>query len=158
MEGAANLSGLAALRTGVGKVYILSNSKKKNNEIIFIKNSLIELKKILPKISAIVIGPGLGKNADEVLKYLWKTNKPIVLDADGLNWLSKNFNKKRTSETIYTPHHGEARTLLNCEFSDRFNAIKKLKKKYGGTWILKGAGTIILRKDCLLYTSDAADE
>ena len=123
MEGAANLSGLAALRTGVGKVYILNNSKKKNNEIIFIKNSLIELKKILPKISAIVIGPGLGKNADEVLRYLWKTNKPIVLDADGLNWLSKNFNKKRTSETIYTPHHGEARTLLNCEFSDRFKAV-----------------------------------
>ena len=84
---------------------------------------------MLPKISAIVIGPGLGKNADEVLSYLWKTNKPIVLDADGLNWLSKNFNKKRTSETIYTPHHGEARTLLNCEFSDRFKAIKKLKKK-----------------------------
>mgnify|MGYP001279278318 CR=1 FL=1 len=27
MEGAANLSGLAALRTGVGKVYILNNSK-----------------------------------------------------------------------------------------------------------------------------------
>ena len=48
----------------------------------------------MPKISAIVIGPGLGKNADEVLRYLWKTNKPIVLDADGLNWLSKNFNKK----------------------------------------------------------------
>ena len=45
MEGAANLSGLAALRTGVGKVYILNNSKK-NNEIIFIKNSLIELKNI----------------------------------------------------------------------------------------------------------------
>ena len=150
MEGAANLSGLAALRTGVGKVYILNNSKKKNNEIIFIKNSLIELKKILPKISAIVIGPGLGKNADEVLKYLWKTNKPIVLDADGLNWLSKNFSKKRTSETIYTPHHGEARTLLNSEFSDRFKAIKKLKKKYGGTWILKGAGTIILRKELFI--------
>ena len=68
MEGAANLSGLAALRTGVGKFYFLNNSKKKNNEIIFIKNSLIELKKILPKISAIVMGPGLGKNADEVLR------------------------------------------------------------------------------------------
>jgi len=25
MEGAANLSGLAALRTGVGKVYVLNN-------------------------------------------------------------------------------------------------------------------------------------
>ena len=104
----------------------------------------------MPKISAIVIGPGLGKNADEVLRYLWRTNKPIVLDADGLNWLSKNFNKKRTSETIYTPHHGEARTLLNSEFSDRFKAIKKLKKKYGGTWILKGAGTIILRKELFI--------
>ena len=44
----------------------------------------------MPKISAIVIGPGLGKNADEVLKYLWKTNKPIVLDGE---IISKNFQE-----------------------------------------------------------------
>ena len=150
MEGAANLCGLAALRTGVGKVYICNNSNKKINEIIFIENNLIELKKILPKINAIVIGPGLGKNAYDILIYLWKTNKPIVLDADGLNWLSKNFKNKRSSETIYTPHHGEARTLLNHDFLDRFYAIKKLKDKYGGTWILKGAGTIILKKELFI--------
>ena len=147
MQGAANLCGLASLRTGVGKVFICTdNNKKKIDEIITVPQSIKEIEKILPKLNAIVIGPGLGKNASDILSFIWDTNKPLVIDADALRWVSKNFKKKRNAPTIFTPHHGEAKLLLKKDFSDRFLAMTKLKEKYGGTWILKGPGTIILNK------------
>ena len=44
---------------------------------------------------------------------------------------------------IGTPHTGEAKTLLKQTIDNRFDAIHKLKKIYGGDWILKGAGTLV---------------
>lgn len=147
MLGAANLCGLAALRSGVGKVYLCSNNQaKRSDEIISVPTSLNKLKDIVNNIHAAVIGPGLGQNASDIIKFLWQSNKPLVLDADGLGWLSKNFIKKRKAITILTPHHGEAKKLINEKIVDRFKTIKNLKNKYGGIWILKGPGTIIFNK------------
>ena len=145
MLGAANLCGLAALRSGVGKVYLCSNkTQKRSNEIISVSTSLNSLKPIMKKINAVVIGPGLGKNAYDIINYLWNTSKPLLIDADGLIWLSKNFIKKRKATTIFTPHPGEAKKLIKNKVIDRLKTIHDLKNKYGGIWILKGAGTLIL--------------
>ena len=70
-------------------------------------------------------------------------NIPLILDADGINWLASNFLKKRKSLLIGTPHHGEARNLLGREFKNRFKALENIKNKYGGNWVLKGPGTLI---------------
>ena len=52
MLGAANLCGLAALRSGVGKVYLCSNkTQKRSNEIISVPTSLNSIKSIMKKIS-----------------------------------------------------------------------------------------------------------
>ena len=67
-------------------------------------------------------------------------NIPLILDADGINWLASNFLKKRKSLLIGTPHHGEARNLLGREFKNRFKALENIKNKYGGNWVLKGPG------------------
>ncbi len=145
MLGAANLCGLAALRTGVGKVYLCSNNEiKRSNEIISVPTCLSQLKKLINKTQAAVIGPGLGQNAHDIINFLWNSKKPLVIDADGLNWVSKYFLKKRKATTIFTPHHGEAAKLIKKEIVNRFKTINELKKKYGGIWILKGPGTIVL--------------
>ncbi|MDG2268275.1 MAG: NAD(P)H-hydrate dehydratase, partial [Alphaproteobacteria bacterium] len=68
---------------------------------------------------------------------------------------SKNFKKKRKAITIYTPHYGEAKNLLKKDFTDRFSAIKELQNKYGGKWVLKGPGTLILNKN--YYINDFAN-
>lgn len=156
MQGAANLCGLASLRTGVGKVFLCNNKNiKKVDEIITIPKRLEDIKKILPKLNTIIVGPGLGKNASDILRFIWNTNKSMVIDADALDWVSKNFKKKRKATTIYTPHYGEAKNLLKKDFTDRFSAIKELQNKYGGKWVLKGPGTLILNKN--YYINDFAN-
>ena len=61
--------------------------------------------------------------------------------------VGKKIQKKRKSLLIGTPHYGEAKRLLGKDFIDRFLVIKKIKEKYGGRWILKGPGTLILNKN-----------
>ena len=155
MPGAANLASLAALRTGCGKVFVCSNNNKLSDEIIRVPNNIVELKKIINHIDVIVAGPGLGCGGDDVLEFLWKSSLPLVLDADGINWLAKNFKKKRKSLLIGTPHYGEAKRLLGKSFIDRILIIKKIKEKYGGRWILKGPGTLILNKN--IYVNNFAN-
>ncbi|MAA53520.1 MAG: hypothetical protein CMJ41_11170 [Phycisphaerae bacterium] len=153
MQGAGNLAGLAALKTGAGKVFICNNSKqKKPDDLISIRSDIASFKKCLKIADVVVAGPGLGKNASEHLEMLWNYRIPVVYDADALNWLSSSTYKKRPSYFIGTPHYGEAKKLLKEDFKDRFNAICKLKNCYGGDWILKGPGTLVLTKK--LYIND----
>ena len=145
MPGAANLCALAALKTGCGKVFICSNNfSRLPNEVIRVSPKIESISKIISKINVIIAGPGLGHKANNILKFLWKKNIPLILDADGINWLANNFIRKRKSLLIGTPHHGEARKLLGKEFRNRFEAINLIKKKYGGRWVLKGPGTLII--------------
>ena len=67
----------------------------------------------------------------------------------------KNFKTKRKALLIGTPHYGEAKSLLGKDFKDRFQAIKKIKEKYGGRWVLKGPGTLILNSK--LYVNNFAN-
>ena len=156
MIGAANLSATAAIKTGAGKVYLCTNNPNKRiNEIIHLEHTIKHLVKMLKKIKVVLAGPGLGENASELLEYIWNTDLPLVLDADALIWLSRNFKKKRRNLLICTPHYGEAEILLNNSFKDRFKAIKDLKEKYGGHWVLKGPGSLVLENK--LYINNFAN-
>ena len=59
----------------------------------------------------IIAGPGLGNNGDEILKFLWK-KIPLVLDADGINWLAKNRLKRRKTLLIGTPHQWRSKKFI----------------------------------------------
>ena len=144
MPGAANLAALAALKVGCGKVFVCSNNfENLPDEVIRVEPNVQSILKILENINVIIAGPGLGQEADKILDFIWKTKVPLVLDAGGFDWLSNNFKQKRKAMLIATPHYGEARKLLGYHFRDRVNAVKHIKHKYGGKWILKGPGTII---------------
>ena len=144
MPGAANLSALSALKTGCGKVFLCTNNLNNlPNEVIQVFPALNSVKKVIEKINVVIAGPGLGNKGSEILSFLWKENIPLILDADGINWLASNFLKKRKSLLIGTPHYGEARNLLGREFKNRFKALENIKNKYGGNWVLKGPGTLI---------------
>jgi NAD(P)H-hydrate epimerase len=144
MPGAANLSALSALKTGCGKVFLCTNNLNNlPNEVIQVFPELNSVKKVIEKINVVIAGPGLGNKGSEILSFLWKENIPLILDADGINWLASNFLKKRKSLLIGTPHYGEARNLLGREFKNRFKALENIKNKYGGNWVLKGPGTLI---------------
>ena len=127
MEGAGHLAAKAALKVGAGKVYLCGgNIKNQPPEAIYVRRNLDEFNSILEKSDCIVAGPGLGQNANDYLYAAWLSKKPLVLDADGLNWLSKTKPTQRKN-FIGTPHPGEAKTLLHSSSTKRFKLLKRLQ-------------------------------
>ena len=146
MEGAGILACISALRSGAGKVFWASDTDKLQRppELIQIEPSIDDIQSVLNKNMRIaIIGPGLGKRFDKEIEFLWNTDLNIILDADGLDWLSRKKPKKRAAAWVGTPHIGEMKKLLKDDFSDKWSNIIKLKKYYGGEWILKGPGTLV---------------
>ncbi|QSP94581.1 NAD(P)H-hydrate dehydratase [Marinobacter salinisoli] len=111
-----------------------------------------ELPPLLQAASAVVCGPGMGTNfwGQQMLEQVIASGKPAVLDADALNLLSSRVPVKADNH-ILTPHPGEAARLLECTVadveSDRVLAAQKLQDQYGGTVLLKGAGTVLASVD-----------
>jgi len=115
-------------------------------------NRLIAL---IERADAIVIGPGLGQSAwsEKMLITVLQSSKPIVFDADALNLISQHpqwlstVKTHQLSQYIYTPHPGEAASMLNTSSvdiqHDRLKAIKELQKKWGGHFLLKGSGSLM---------------
>jgi NAD(P)H-hydrate epimerase len=72
--------------------------------------------------------------------------KPMIVDADALNLLAGPV--PRRGNWVLTPHPGEAARLLGTGNvvvqRDRLAAAQALLERYGGTIVLKGAGTIVL--------------
>lgn len=171
MGGACRIAGEAALRAGAGLVSIATR-KENVSAITGSRPELMvhgiehpdELDPLLKKANAIAIGPGLGTEQwgiallDKITHYLkhLPDSAPAVycvIDADALNIMAKHNVVIQNPDIIYTPHFGEACRLLKyasecpSEDTDRFAIIRALKDKYHGTFILKGAGTLIQLQD-----------
>jgi NAD(P)H-hydrate epimerase len=101
----------------------------------------------MEKADVVALGPGLGQS--DWARLLWDAaiaiDRPLVIDADGLNWLAQ-FPARR-KDWILTPHPGEAARLLDTDGkaiqADRLAAVRSLQGKYDGVAVLKGAGTLL---------------
>lgn len=101
------------------------------------------------KCDAVLIGPGLGQSerAESLtLGLLRDLTCPVILDADGLNILSKHMDvlEKREAPTILTPHDGEFSRLSGCELPvvDRLSAARDFAMQHNCVLVLKGHRTI----------------
>lgn len=110
------------------------------------------------RISAMLIGPGLGQTPyiGPMLRRLMTgplPEMPIVLDADGLNALSKmrDWWVQFRRPGVLTPHPGELARLLDTTIaeiqSDRLAVARAAAAKFGYVVILKGACTIVASPD-----------
>ncbi|MCX7182900.1 MAG: NAD(P)H-hydrate dehydratase [Nitrosospira sp.] len=169
MTGAALLTGTAALKLGAGRVYIglVSNNAPRVDsaqpELMF--PSAHELLKF-NHLSCLVVGPGLGVEADACLMLEHAIQSPLslVLDADALNLIASNSKlthqlQKRMAPSILTPHPAEAAHLLNMDTktvqNDRMAATKNLAKYFNCYVVLKGIGSICASPNgkCYINTS-----
>ncbi|MCP3851571.1 MAG: NAD(P)H-hydrate dehydratase [Gammaproteobacteria bacterium] len=172
MSGACRIAGEAALRAGVGLVSIATR-KENINSVNSARPELMvhgvetahDLEPLLKKATTVAIGPGLGTDQwgmallDKIIKLLKHQEdtdgKKItcVIDADALNLMAQHNLIVHNPDIIYTPHFGEASRLLkhNCEHpsteTDRFSMARELRQKYFGTFVLKGAGTLVNLRD-----------
>jgi ADP-dependent NAD(P)H-hydrate dehydratase / NAD(P)H-hydrate epimerase len=154
MPGAVRLAGEACLRVGAGLVTV-GVTPGNGAAIIAGCPELICLSltddgawaDALERADVIAIGPGLGRTdwAREALDRVLGCHKPLVVDADALNLLSAA--PRRRDDWILTPHPGEAGRLLGTSAKavqqDRLAALDTLLERYGGTVVLKGAGTLV---------------
>ncbi len=153
-SGAARMAGEAALRCGAGLVSLATHpahaallNLNRPELMCHAVETPAQLEPLLPRADVLAVGPGLGRSAwgAALLQAALDAGKPLVVDADGLNWLAENPCRK--SEWVLTPHPGEAARLLACSVAeveaDRFSAVWKLQQKYDGCVVLKGAGSLI---------------
>lgn len=103
------------------------------------------------RYDAIAGGPGLTQQA-AIVPQLLSTNKPLLLDADGLNIVAKMGTQltlsQRKAYTLLTPHVGEFKRLFLDEAvsdgaSDRIVQAQQAAQQSGTTLLLKGARAII---------------
>ncbi len=155
MPGAVRLSGEACLRVGAGLVTVAVAPENVpaisagRPELICLQltNANI-LTEAIDKAEVIAIGPGLGRTSwsRAALHAVLASDKPLVVDADALNLIAEAGTKPRDN-WILTPHPGEAGRLLDISTeqiqADRLAALDRLVKQYGGTVVLKGAGTLV---------------
>ncbi len=79
-----------------------------------------ELSPLLARASAVLIGPGLGREDDAIaaarqaFSLAWEMGVPMVIDADGIAACADLLRAMPEGDAriLLTPHRGEARTLL----------------------------------------------
>lgn len=122
--GAAIIASKACLRSGCGLLTVsVPKEERQILQISLPESMLIDRKKPIDfeKYSAVGFGPAIGLLSEsvEILKELLETNKPLVIDADGLTILSENTEllEKLPAQTILTPHPKEFDRLFGIHNS-----------------------------------------
>jgi NAD(P)H-hydrate epimerase len=171
MAGAAALSGAAALRSGAGLVRVACPAEVQPtvagfepsymtyplpgdpNGQIALDPARPILAPLLAAADVVAIGPGLG--ASEEIRGLVRfvissTDRPLVIDADGLNALigQTDLLAGLTRPAVLTPHPGEFARLVGKSVADvqadRINLAASLATVADPlVVVLKGAGTIV---------------
>ncbi len=181
-SGAAVLSSEAAMRSGAGLV-TLGIPKSLNSALIKIKPKEVmtfplpetsdgalslsgynKIKGFENNIDVLAIGPGLSQNKSTqslVRKILSKTDKSMVIDADGLNALVGYLDLLRVKSyelrvtMILTPHPGEMARLMGISIKEvqnnRKDIARKFAKHYKVTTVLKGHNTVVADYSGNLY-------
>ena len=126
------------------------------------ESALMPLLGMLAGKDAALLGPGLGRSAGaESLVYsvLTTVDFPLVVDADGINALSRHMDildGRRDCPTIVTPHDGEfARMGGDLSDGDRLSAARRFAVEHGCLLVLKGHRTIIAlpNGECFVNTT-----
>ncbi len=157
--GACILCGKAIMRSGAGLLTIMSHKEVLPTiNLTFPEAMTIEIDdyNIYYQLSQmdfnqydqIVIGPGLGRYSDteELLIKALNSNKPVVVDADGLFYLKKHLDlvRNRGQLTVITPHIGEYKRVFDYNEKTIIDDLLELNQIYPDLAIvLKGENTLV---------------
>lgn len=178
MSGAARLAARAAFASGAGLVYVVT-SPESSQELATAEPDVQvrphalsgqpseELRQLVERADAVVIGPGLGRDegrAGFVLSLLAHAPR-AVLDADALTVLAGSREALRTAAErkpiVLTPHPGEFRTLFaehaDVLPDDPWLAASRASNDSATTVLLKGVPTVIAHGAAPLLTIAAGN-
>src|SRR3989338_2175098 len=118
------------------------------------------------KCDCIAIGPGISQNKETqalIRNIVSKINKPIVLDADGLNAFVRHLDllKKGHAPMVLTPHPGEMARLIEKEAEEvqnnRKDIASSLAHQYNSVLVLKGRETIVAGPNAECYINETGN-
>ena len=153
--GAALMTSQGALRAGAGLVEVFvpeeiyetvagaASMEAMVKPVASYRNLLKE------KADVWAVGPGLGQShAAEILELVEKAKQPMVVDADGLNIVSKKNSvlMRCKGERLLTPHPGEMKRLFPKEEESRAKTATKFCDRFPVTLLLKGSRTIVAER------------
>ncbi|MDN3448166.1 NAD(P)H-hydrate dehydratase [Psychrobacter sp. APC 3281] len=175
MGGAAILSAASTMATGAGKITVACHEAFHGSLLTSLPDAMTinlhdisGVKDLIKQASVVAIGMGLGRDDKaqalfvNYIQAAMTAEKPIVIDADGLYHLASlhtdnhelitELREYSTNHRVcLTPHSGEAARLLDQKISEiesnRLQAIKQCAATYGGNWVLKGAGSLVLEQE-----------
>jgi hydroxyethylthiazole kinase-like uncharacterized protein yjeF len=145
--GAAQMTGLAALRAGAGLVTVTCSA----TAVPELMTCPLAEPLPLEGKTVLAIGPGLGLEHTELVRHLYATSPlPMVIDADGLNSLAGWTLPVPPAPRILTPHPGEFRRLRPDAALDgeaRVDHAREFAQTHQVTLVLKGFRTLIAHPD-----------
>jgi NAD(P)H-hydrate epimerase len=155
MMGAPLLVARGAMRAGAGYVQLAAGDDVPPGiEAVAVRRPATGWASALDvdRFRAVVVGPGLGRDADdEVRSFVASVDKPMVIDADGLNALAGDAAavlSPRRAPTVLTPHDGEFARLAGDEVgADRIGEARALAVATGAVVLLKGSTTVVAAPD-----------
>ena len=183
MTGAATLASISSLQIGAGltKLGIPASLNpileqkltevmtvplaETNHQSISVK-AKDQVEELLEWANVLAVGPGLSTHEEtvEFVKWLLKAvQKPMVLDADGLNALAGDTSliEKYAGPMVLTPHPGELARLTGASISDieknRFVILRDLSKRWGKVIVLKGGPTITAAPDGRIFINSTGN-
>ncbi|NLB61108.1 MAG: NAD(P)H-hydrate dehydratase [Clostridiales bacterium] len=161
--GACVMSATATLRAGAGLLKVVTPNKVAQVLYSSLPEAMVysdfydwngflahskEFEKLLDWADCIAIGSGMGDSEAIaiILEMALSTNKPIIIDADGLNALAKS-EIKLHNNVLITPHIGEFSRLSqktkSAILADSVSIANTFAKENAIVLLLKGATTII---------------
>lgn len=153
MPGAGRLAANAALRAGAGYVLLLDGSGGADAVVCrpFGDASLEDR-----RIGAVVIGPGLGRDAAarRKLDRALASGRRLIIDGDALHLL--DLAALRGVDAILTPRAGEFAALFGAGAGSKLDRARDAAARSGATIVFKGADTVIAAPDGRARLGEAA--
>jgi NAD(P)H-hydrate epimerase len=169
--GAAAMAGLSALRAGAGlatvacphsaldviaahAVELMTEPLPEADAGAIALSAFDRVRELAAARTLIALGPGIGtlpETREFVLRCFNELDKPLVIDADGLNCLASHDWHAPKSLRILTPHPGEMSRLTGIPIpeiqKDRLTAARAFARARHVVCVLKGEGTLIAFPD-----------
>ena len=171
--GAAAMTAMSAMRAGAGLVTIgipaslnpileiqvteaMTEPLPETKESVLGEASFNRIMALLADKRCLAIGPGIGIDPETktlTQRLIQESNKPMVIDADGLNCLIGNNEilKDLEKPAVLTPHPGEMARLIGTTAADvqkdRIHCARNFAQQFNVHVVLKGARTVVAHPD-----------
>jgi NAD(P)H-hydrate epimerase len=180
--GAAALCGNAAMKAGAGLVTfgtpasiqplvatqlmpeVMTTALAETDRGAVSDEAVSYILKFAERVNVIAIGPGLSSEDDRTRSFVHavveKRQRPVVIDADGLNCLSPwpaDLRGSLEHPIVLTPHPGEMLRLLGTDdktaLDDRVAAARDFATAHGVILVLKGSRALIAAPDGRVFVN-----